>query len=120
MRGRNNVSGQPNGVTDKGSFIWSVADVLRSDFKAHEYGQVILPFTVLRRLECALAPTKDQVVAKAAGLTSGAEAILKRTAGGHAFYNTSPLDLTKLLNDPGKVAPNMRTYLAGFDPGARK
>lgn len=114
------MSGQPNGFADKVAFIWSVADLLRGDFKAHEYGQVILPFTVLRRLECALAPTKDQVVAKAVGLTSGAEAILKRAAGGHAFYNTSPLDLTRLLNDPSKVAPNMRTYLAGFNPGARE
>jgi type I restriction enzyme M protein len=113
------VSGHPNGFADKVAFIWGVADLLRGDFKAHEYGQVILPFTVLRRLECALAPTKPKVVERAKGLTSGAEAILRRTAG-HAFYNTSPLDLTTLLNDPGKVAPNLRTYLAGFNPGARE
>jgi len=114
------VIGQPNGFADKVAFIWSVADLLRGDFKAHEYGQVILPFTVLRRLECALAPTKPQVVERAKSLTVGTEAILKRTAGGHAFYNTSPLDLTTLLNDPGKTAPNLRTYLAGFNPGARE
>jgi type I restriction enzyme M protein len=113
------VSGQPNGFADKVGFIWSVADLLRGDFKAHEYGQVILPFTVLRRLECALEPTKDKVLARAPGLTSGVDAILRRTAG-HAFYNVSPLDLTTLLNDPGKVAPNLRTYLAGFNPGARE
>lgn len=50
------------GFGDKVGFIWSVADLLRGDFKAHEYGQVILPFTVLRRLECVLAPTKDAVL----------------------------------------------------------
>ena len=114
------MNAQPTGFADKVAFIWSVADLLRGDFKAHEYGQVILPFTVLRRLECALAPTKSEVVDWAKSLTSGAEAILKRAAGGHAFYNTSPLDLSLLLNDPGKVAPNLRTYLAGFNPGARE
>jgi type I restriction enzyme M protein len=49
---------QAKGFSDKVAFIWSVADLLRGDFKAHEYGQVILPFVVLRRLECALTPTK--------------------------------------------------------------
>jgi type I restriction enzyme M protein len=56
------VGGQPSGFPDKVAFIWSVADLLRGDFKTHEYGQVILPFTVLRRLECALEPTKGRVV----------------------------------------------------------
>ena len=113
------MGGQPAGFEDKVSFIWGVADLLRGDFKAHEYGQVILPFTVLRRLECALAPTKDAVVAKAPTVTTAADAILTR-ASGQAFYNVSPLDLSRLLNDPGKVAPNLRTYLAGFSQGARE
>jgi len=113
------VSGQPEGFSDKVSFIWGVADLLRGDFKAHEYGQVILPFTVLRRMECALAPTKAAVVARAPSVTTAADAILSRVAG-QRFYNVSPLDLTRLLNDPGRVAPNLRTYLAGFSPGARE
>jgi type I restriction enzyme M protein len=116
------MSGQPNGFADKVSFIWSVADLLRGDFKAHEYGQVILPFTVLRRLECALAPTKGDVIDRAASLAGkvdNVDRILHRTAG-HAFYNVSPLDLTRLLNDSGKVAPNLRTYLAGFSASARE
>ncbi len=75
------MSGQPNGFADKVSFIWGVADLLRGDFKAHEYGQVILPFTVLRRLECALAPTKDAVVARAPSVTTAADAILSRVSG---------------------------------------
>ena len=108
------------GFDDKVSFIWSVADELRGDFKAHEYGQVILPFLVLRRLECALEPTKAEVIAQAkslAGKVDNVEPVLQMTSG-YKFYNTSPLDLTKLLNDPGNVAANLRTYIAGFSPGA--
>jgi hypothetical protein len=113
------VSGQPNGFADDVECIWIVADLLRGDLKAHEYGQVILPFTALRRMECALASTKAKGVARAPGLTSGVDAILLRTVG-HAFYNVSPLDHTMLLNDPGEVASNLRTYLARFNPGARE
>ena len=108
------------GFEDKVSFIWSVADELRGDFKAHEYGQVILPFLVLRRLECALEPTKAAVIERAeqfAGRVDNVEPILQM-ASGYKFYNTSPLDLTKLLNDPGNVAANLRTYIAGYSPGA--
>lgn len=114
------VNGQPSGFGDKVSFVWSVADELRGDFKAHEYGQVILPFLVLRRLECALAPAKDAVIAKAAALEgklANVEPVLTMVAG-YKFYNTSPLDLPTLLNDPGNVAANLRTYIAGFSPGA--
>ena len=108
------------GFDDKVSFIWSVADELRGDFKAHEYGQVILPFLVLRRLECALEPTKAEVIAQAqslAGKVDNVAPVLQMTSG-YRFYNTSPLDLTKCMNDPGNVAANLRTYIAGFSPGA--
>ncbi|RKT79212.1 type I restriction enzyme M protein [Terracoccus luteus] len=111
---------QVQGFGDKVSFIWSVADLLRGDFKAHEFGQVILPFTALRRLECALAPTKDAVVARALALegkVANVESILCATSG-HDFYNVSPLSLTKLLNDPANVGKNLKTYIAGFSPGA--
>ena len=111
---------QPAGFNDKVAFIWSLAETLRGDFKAHEYGQFVLPFLVLRRLECALEPTKPAVIEKAKSLAGGspatAEPILKKTAK-QRFYNTSPLDLTKLLNDPANVGPNLRTYVAGFSPG---
>lgn len=102
------------------SFIWSVADLLRGDFKAHEFGQIILPFTVLRRLECALEPTKPQVVTRAetlVGKVDNVDPILQRVAG-QRFYNTSPLDLTKVLADPGNAAKNLSTYVAKFSPGA--
>lgn len=106
------------GFNDKVGFIWSVADLLRGDFRAHEFGQVILPFVVLRRLECALAPTKQAVIARAASLqgkVDNVDPILKRTAG-RKFYNLSPLDLTLLLNDAPNIAANLRTYVAGFSP----
>jgi type I restriction enzyme M protein len=82
------------GFNDKIGFIWSVADLLRGDYKAHEYGQVILPFTVLRRLDCVLEPTKDEVVARSRELQrriTTPEEILNRVAG-QPFYNTSPLN----------------------------
>jgi len=110
------------GFSDKVGFIWSVADLLRGDFRAHEYGQVILPFTVLRRLECALAPTKAGVLRRSESLRGKVEnvdPILQRTAR-HRFYNVSPLDLASVLADPGNVAPNLRQYLAGFSPGAQE
>ncbi|MDP2806279.1 MAG: type I restriction-modification system subunit M N-terminal domain-containing protein [Gallionellaceae bacterium] len=76
------------------SFIWSVADLLRGDYKQSEYGKVILPFTVLRRLDCVLDPTKVAVLSEladkqAAGLNP--DPFLLRKSG-HHFYNTSPLD----------------------------
>lgn len=83
------------------SFIWSVADLLRGDYKQSEYGKVILPFTILRRLDCVLESTKSAVLAEfeaktAAGLNP--DPFLLRRAG-QSFYNTSPLDLAKLLGD---------------------
>jgi type I restriction enzyme M protein len=79
------------------SFIWSVADLLRGDYKQSEYGKVVLPFTVLRRLDCVLEPSKDAVLAErekreAAGLNP--EPFLLKKAG-QLFYNTSPLDIKK-------------------------
>jgi len=110
-----------DGFGDKVGFIWSVADLLRGDYKAHEYGRVILPLTVLRRLDATLAPTKAAVLAKDAdlerqGLHNRAK-VLERVAG-VPFYNTSPLDFRRLLDDPEHIAANLRTYIAGFSPGA--
>lgn len=110
---------ESGGFSDKVAFIWSLAELLRGDVKAHEYGQFVLPFLVLRRLECALAPSKDQVLAKARTVevgTSSGDQILRKVAG-ERFYNTSPLDLAKLLNDPDNIAANLRTYISGFSPG---
>jgi len=111
---------QPKGFQDKVSLIWAVADILRGDFKPHEYGQTILPFVVLRRLECALEKTKDKVIAKSKSLEgkiNDLEAILNKESG-HTFYNTSPLTLTKILQDPIKVASNLNSYIRAFSPSA--
>lgn len=76
-----------NNFQDKVGFIWSIAELLRGDFKQSEYGKVVLPFTVLRRLDCLLDNTKEQVIQKAEGLSQGMdnqmrEVLLNKTAGG--------------------------------------
>jgi type I restriction enzyme M protein len=111
---------QPKGFQDKVSLIWSVADILRGDFKPHEYGQTILPFVVLRRLECALEKTKEKVISKSKSLEgkiNDLETILNKESG-HNFYNISPLSLTKILQDPNKVASNLNSYIRAFSPSA--
>jgi type I restriction enzyme M protein len=103
------------------SFIWSVADLLRGDYKQSEYGKVILPFTVLRRLDCVLDPTKAAVLAEKekrdkAGLNP--EPFLLRKSG-QFFYNTSPLDLKKLMGDQDHIGENLRAYMQAFSPAVR-
>jgi len=103
------------------AFIWAVADLLRGDYKQSEYGKVILPFTVLRRLDCVLESTKADVLAElatrqAAGLNP--EPFLLRKAG-QLFYNTSSLDLKKLMGDQDNIAENLRTYMQAFSPAVR-
>ena len=103
------------------SLIWSVADLLRGDYRPAEYGRVILPFTVLRRLDCVLAPTKDAVLKEHAACTAlgvNPEPFLTRKTG-MDFYNTSPLDLPKLLGDQDNIAANMESYIAAFPPVVR-
>jgi len=106
---------------DLSSFIWSVADLLRGDYKQSEYGKVILPFTVLRRLDCVLEATKPTVLAELAlrekaGLNP--EPFLLR-ASKQLFYNTSPLDLKKLMGDQDHIGENLRAYLQAFSPAVR-
>jgi type I restriction enzyme M protein len=111
---------QPKGFQDKVSLIWAIADILRGDFKPHEYGQTILPFVVLRRLECALEETKDRVISKAQSLEGkiqDPDAILNKESG-HSFYNVSPLSLSKILQDPNNVATNLNSYIQAFSPSA--
>jgi len=103
------------------SFIWSVADLLRGDYKQSEYGKVILPFTVLRRLDCVLEATKVAVLAeKVAREKAGLNPepfLLKRS--GQLFYNTSPLDLKKLMGDQDHIGENLRAYMQAFSPAVR-
>jgi type I restriction enzyme M protein len=103
------------------SFIWSVADLLRGDYKQSEYGKVILPFTVLRRLDCVLEATKPAVLAELEKRTKAGlnpEPFLLKKADQH-FYNTSPLDMKKLMGDPDHIKENLFAYMQGFSVAAR-
>ena len=106
------------------AFIWAVADLLRGDFKQSQYGRVILPFTLLRRLECVLAGTKEAVLAEAEKLKAsplpeeGREKFLLRATKGLSFFNTSPMDLGKMgQND---IKANLENYVQSFSKDARE
>ena len=103
------------------AFIWSVADLLRGDYRQSDYGKVILPFTVLRRLDCVLEATKPAVLAELEAkskLGVNPEPFLLRKSG-HKFYNQSPLDMPKLLGDPDNISHNLFTYVQGFSADVR-
>lgn len=109
-----------NGFRDMVGFIWQVADLLRGDYKQSEYGKVMLPLTVLRRLDCVLEPTREAVLEQAQRLgdkIGNLDPVLKR-ASGHDFYNLSPLNFRGLLADPEHLAQNLRLYIDAFSPGA--
>jgi Type I restriction-modification system methyltransferase subunit len=105
------------------SFLWGVADLIRDTFKRGKYQDVILPLTVLRRLDCVLAPTKEKVLGKQAELRGkkleNLDPQLRKIAG-FAFYNTSRYDFEKLLADAPHLAANLRNYIAGFSANMRE
>ncbi len=98
------------------NFIWNVADLLRDVYKRKDYPDVILPFTVLRRLDCVLSESKDDVLAtyqKYFGKLEDPSGVLMK-ASGHNFYNISKYDFVKLLSDPANIRQNFFDYLNGF------
>lgn len=103
------------------SFLWGVADLIRDTFRRGKYQDVILPLTVLRRLDCVLEPTKQKVLQRHADLESkkaegaAAERLLRK-ASGYAFYNTSRFDFDRLLRDAGGLKANLYVYIDGFSP----
>lgn len=109
--------------SDKVSLIWNTAELLRGDYKQSDYGKVILPLTVIRRLDCVLEPTKDAVLEKyktmQEPLTLFNQRILYRVANA-PFYNVSPFTLKSLKNYPNLLADNFRTYLNGFSENVRE
>jgi len=108
-------------IRNHAAFIWSVADLLRGDYKQSEYGKVILPLTVIRRLDCVLEPTKQIVLEKhkqLAGKIENVEPVLQAVAD-QQFYNTSPLTFTKLLDDPNTIADALQLYIGGFSEAAK-
>ena len=103
----------PVDITAEANFIWGIANKLRGSYMPDKYGDVIIPMTIVRRLECALADTKDKVIAKYnAQHDYPAQAMYRIT--GYQFYNTSGFDLTELCNDPEHIASNFKSYILGF------
>ena len=116
-----NAEGDEELLRNHASFIWSVADLLRGDYKQSEYGKVILPLTVIRRLDCVLEPTKQAVLDKhrqLAGRIENVEPALQAVAA-QQFFNTRPLTFTKLLDDPDTIADSLRLYIGGFSETAK-
>src|SRR5689334_13196156 len=112
---------RPMSEPNLSALIWSVADLLRGDYKPHEYGKVILPFTVLRRLDCVLEPTKPAVLAeqeKRSKLGVNPEPFLLQKSG-HLFVNTSPLDMKRLMGDHDHIRENLFAYVQAFSPSVR-
>jgi len=105
------------------SFLWSVADLLRGDYRQSDYGKVVLPMTVLRRLDCVLAPTKAKALAKHVALQGGSvknlEPVLNRITE-LPFHNVSPFDFSKLLGDTDHIAANVKSYINGFSESVRE
>jgi type I restriction enzyme M protein len=105
------------------SFIWSICNLLRGPYKRNEYRKVILPLTVLRRFDCLLAPTKEQILSLNPETKNKPETVVRsvlQRITGRPFYNLSKLDLPKLLDDPNQLAPNLNAYINGFSPNVRE
>jgi type I restriction enzyme M protein len=116
----------PNNFREKANFIWQVADdILRGAFKAHEYGDVILPFVVLRRLDLVLEPQKDAVIKQYEQFKDSLDEerltpILRQAAGGINFYNHSFFDLRRLAQDSKNIELNFNNYLNGYSKNVRE
>ncbi|GAA1554644.1 class I SAM-dependent DNA methyltransferase [Kribbella sancticallisti] len=104
------------------NFIWQVADLLRGDYKRADYGKVILPFTVLRRLECVLEPTREAVLKESAKWADRAvdpTQFLTRQSG-QRFFNVTKHTLTSVASAPDDAAKNLNSYVRGFSPNAQE
>lgn len=112
-----------NNFKEKADLIWRVADLLRGDYKQSDYGKVILPMTVIRRLDCVLEPTKQKVLDHLPKVQTLNEVIIEKTlnkVAGFNFHNRSPFNFDKLIADPNNIALNLRAYINGFSASARE
>ena len=103
------------------AFLWSIADLLRGDFKQSQYGRIILPFTLLRRMECVLEPTKAQVLAAAQEHQNKPDQVrehLLLRAAGQQFFNASPLSLATLSDT--QTRDDLMSYVESFSKDARE
>lgn len=108
-------------INEKANLIWAIADKLTGVYKPHEYGEVILPLTVIRRFDCILSDTKDAVLAKYEQVKElPMRDILLRNVSGYQFYNTSKYTFERLLDDPDNIEANFRDYLNGFSPNVQE
>ncbi|GMQ64242.1 type I restriction-modification system subunit M N-terminal domain-containing protein [Vallitalea maricola] len=107
-------------INEKANLIWAIADKLTGVYKPHEYGEVILPLTVIRRFDCILGDRKEAVLKKneEVGKLPMKDIFLCKESG-YSFYNTSKYDFEKLLNDPDGIEENFRAYLNGFSENVR-
>ena len=103
----------PIDVSTEVNFIWSIANKLRGPYRSDKYKDVIIPMTIIRRIECALAPIKAAVVAKFKENPNFPAMAMQRISG-FQFYNTSEFDLEELVNDEDHIAANFKSYLQGF------
>ena len=107
-------------INEKAALIWAIADKLTGVYKPHEYGEVILPLTVIRRFDCILADTKEAVLEKYDEVkTLPMRDVLLRKVSGYEFYNNSKYTFEKLLDDPDNIEENFHDYLNGFSENVR-
>ncbi|MCK9266153.1 type I restriction-modification system subunit M [bacterium] len=108
-------------ISEKAALIWAIADKLTGVYKPHEYGEVILPMTVIRRFDSVLANTKSAVLDKYKSVKNlSMRSVLLSKTSGYDFYNTSKYDFEKLLDDPDNIEANFRDYLNGFSENVRE
>lgn len=109
---------------DRANFIWSLADLLRGDYKQAEYGKIILPFTILRRLDCLLSDTKPKILLQYEAIKSQPDEfidkILNSKSGYKFFHNHSKFDFEKLLGQPNDIKKNLQNYIAGFSKSVKE
>ena len=107
-------------INEKAALIWAIADKLTGVYKPHEYGEVILPLTVIRRFDCILTDTKEAVLEKYDEVKNlPMRDVLLRKVSGYEFYNTSKYTFEKLLDDPDNIEENFHDYLNGFSENVR-
>lgn len=111
-------SAAPNNYAN---FIWPIADLLRGSYRPHQCGSIVLPFTVLRRIDAVLAETKSQVLDEYTAKKDGAIplTVLLPRKSGYAFYNTSRYDFAKLTGDADNIRDNLLDYVRGFSDNVR-
>lgn len=104
------------------NFIWSICNLLRGPYKRNEYRKVILPLTVLRRFDCLIAPTREEVLKEHSIIKTKPESVIRsvlQKITGRPFFSLSQLDFKKLLDDPNQLALNLNNYISAFSPNVR-